>query len=169
MSRPSFRPLPVIWTVLFLALGGLGGCGSSSGNPTDPGTSRPDVRDVPAGTDEATDLEPEIYEVPNPSGKGHGEPCQQDAECQFLRCIAAPTVTGGQFRICSKDCASGPFAACTLEGADYLCLRTSPSAGNEIVSFCGRLCDDPDQCPPEYGDCRVVVGALKTCAVPPSP
>ncbi|MBP7126021.1 hypothetical protein KBD49_06625 [Myxococcota bacterium] len=145
----------------------LGACESSSGETSDPGSIRPDVRDVPATPDEAlTDEGPEAYTVPNPSGKGHGEPCQQDAECQFLRCIEAPTVTGGLFRICSKDCASGPFAPCSLEGTGYLCLRTSPSAGNDLVSFCGLLCEDADQCPPEYGDCRVVVGAQKTCAVP---
>lgn len=165
------RSVPRFEVVIGLMLT-LGGCDSSSGDPGDPGdpgTSRPDVGDIATTSDEAEGEDPGAYVVPNPSGKGHGEPCQQDAECQFLRCIAAPTVTGGQFRICSKDCASGPFAACTLEGPDFLCLRTSPSAGNDIVSFCGQLCSDAGQCPPEYGDCRVVVGAQKTCAVPAVP
>jgi len=153
-------------------LGALWACGSSS-TPSgdDPGTSTPDGRDVAVVLDDGGTPEEEVpgtYDVPNPSGKGHGEPCQQDSECQFLRCIAAPTVTGGQFRICSKDCSSGPYAPCSLEGPKYLCLRTSPSEGNDLVSFCGLLCSDSSQCPPEYGDCRIVVGAQKTCAVPPA-
>lgn len=107
------------------------------------------------------------YVVPNPDGKQHGEPCIDAAECQFLACIDAPSLTGGAFKICTKDCSEGPNAPCNLEGTDFTCARTSASAGDDLTAFCTRSCASLSDCPPGYGSCRQVsYSALKLCTVP---
>jgi hypothetical protein len=133
-------------------------------NPADPGKEANITPDP--GADLAVADVP--YVVPNPDGKAHGEVCTSDADCWFERCIAAPSVTGGAFRICTKDCSSGPNAPCALESAttgQYTCVRFSGSSGDDLSSFCMPTCSSAADCPTGYDDCRIVAGALKTCAM----
>jgi hypothetical protein len=117
--------------------------------------------DVAAALDDqaATDVP---YVVPNPDGKVHGEPCTDASECRFQQCIAAPSLTKGAFRICTKYCGEGPGSGCDLEGREFTCVRFSAYSGDDLDAFCVKTCATVAECPAGYTGCGIV-GALKVC------
>jgi len=103
-------------------------------------------------SDDATtsDGEDAYYAIPNPSGKLHGEECQTDDECAFLKCYKSPFVTQSQFGICTKDCTSGSgnMTVCSAENTEttkYSCLRLG-SGAEGMENFCVLQCASVDEC-----------------------
>ncbi len=138
-----------------LAFAGAAGCDSDSGDDPDAGREDASI----SGDD---GVGPEVV---NPEGKLHGQPCTLDSECRFARCISAPSVTGGAFKICSKDCGSGTGGECNREGADYTCMRFSAYSGDDLSAFCAVSCASAGDCPTGYTACSVPPSgtALKVC------
>jgi len=152
---------------------GIAACDSASSTDvvsTPDDTATADVADTgrDVADDSATgDDTPAVdvpYDVPNPTGKAHGEICTADAECRFNRCIAAPSLTAGLFKICTKNCSEGPNAPCALEGKDFTCARFSANSGDDLAAFCVPICTSVADCPEGgYTGCSAVGAALKVC------
>ena len=100
--------------------------------------------------------------VKNANGKLHSELCDQDSECRYGYCYKSPSVTKGQFGICTKPCDCGEGSLCSDDGEAYTCARFSPSQ-EPMVSFCVRECDADAECPAPYTGCTNLVGVRKFC------
>lgn len=113
------------------------------------------------------------YEVPNPNGKLHGEPCETAEECAFNTCYKAKSVTKGTFSICTKDCtgSSSELSICSKDDTattHYTCARFGPSSGEDMLNYCVPGCSSVDDCTaldPRYNACGYLVGAKKFCYV----
>lgn len=90
-----------------------------------------------------------VVKIINENGKLHGEGCLSDNECKYGRCVNAPIVTGGAFKICTKDCTCGALSECdddNTENGTYQCMRLSPSDPEPITNMCVPICPGEDFC-----------------------
>jgi hypothetical protein len=114
--------------------------------------------------------------VTNEAGGVHGDTCDSDDDCRYGTCISSPLVTGGAFKICTKQCNCGENSECSsdgkVDGFESTCLRFGLSVypDEPMTAFCQRECLSVADCKSFselYTDCRVVVGATRVCTVIP--
>jgi hypothetical protein len=115
-------------------------------------------------------------EVANEEGGVHGDICDSDDDCRYGTCFSSPLITGGTFKICTKQCNCGENSECSsdgkVEGFESTCLRFGVSVypDEPMTAFCQRECSSVADCKSFselYTDCRVVVGATRVCTVTP--
>ena len=118
----------------------------------------------------------------NPNGLGHGQVCEQDADCEYGRCVASPAITGGAFKVCTKDCSCGANSDCGVDlspaGVDPSqatageCIRFPQKSSEPIISMCLPPCQSVSDCTAlgdQYTDCALpestygIVGLYKVC------
>jgi len=142
-------------------------CIDAGGSADECGTS-PDINDGVCSFD--------ANAIIHPDGGVHGDECETSEDCEYGTCVSSPMVTGGLFKICTKQCNCGENSECSadgkVDGFESTCLRFGPSSypDEPLTAFCQRECLSVSDCKSFselYTDCRVTVGATRVCTVTP--
>ena len=110
--------------------------------------------------------------VTNPTGKLHGEPCTNEAECKYGICMHSDAYAAEpSIKFCTKQCQCGVSSKCGDDkgsgGEVYTCqkLTASKHPTEKLLAFCTLACMSISDCPAPYDECSAIPNAApsKVC------